>query len=903
MPPADENMPDFDSMSPEELQAWMETLAQRQGAHEGFTTDTRMDIPEIDPDSVEVEDKYIPYGKTAEEWEEIQKREKEEREARKSVQQATSPAAEPEPEQSAAAEPVTEEPAAIEPETAPAEPAAAQAAPAGDGGMPDFDSMSPEEMQAWMETLAQRQGAHEGFTTDTRMDIPEIDPDSVEVEDKYIPYGRTAEEWEEIQKREKEEREARKAAQQATSPAAAPEPEQPAAEEPAAEADGLDWLNSLASGQDEAEPETEDAFPQMDLSNLGGDLSEEGGDLELGLDIDLSALGDEDFGTDLDLESLDLGGLADEETDPMEWLDGLVEGGDGDPFGLNMAEDPTPTAEQPEAAQPVPELPTLDDTPSVPTEESDPLEWLEQLAARQGAGEDELEKTAADQSSLDALFGPRDDDAEADNDLETALPAQADGDDPADWLYQLAESQQGREPQYEDEEIAEDEDLVEADPTAQILSELNRGVSDPNAMKNWMDNLLEQGAQRTDVPDYIEEEEEDELEANIPDWLLEQVGSAPPEVFGGQASDEPSDIDDLDIDFGTDDEQEAELDMPDWLSEQMDEAGVSDVEAPSGDMPDWLTEDIPEEQPAMSADLPDWLTEDIDEEDEASTDLEAVFKPPQPSAIADDSDIDTNDSWVEAFELERQMQMQGLDEIPMEWLEGDMTTGELIAPNGEQAAVDLSPANLEPETKLPAGELETVTDWLTDAEPQTTDSMQKLDTQEDLAAAELPDWLREQQDDFLQTDEDVPDWLQEAGRETVEDVPDWLLDTVTEGTNAVEEPALPQPVAPSLPQPTQPRPMASPAPVPASNINVAETLNSAREKFGAGDIDAALQDYETLVRVNQQLDAVVGDLGKALQNSQNKHNAGIYRVLGDGLMRQGKLQQALDTYRRALNLL
>jgi hypothetical protein len=34
-----------------------------------------------------------------------------------------------------------------------------------------------------------------------------------------------------------------------------------------------------------------------------------------------------------------------------------------------------------------------------------------------------------------------------------------------------------------------------------------------------------------------------------------------------------------------------------------------------------------------------------------------------------------------------------------------------------------------------------------------------------------------------------------------------------------------------------------------------------------------------------------------------KTTPAVYRVLGDGLMRQGKLQLALDTYRKALNQL
>ncbi|MEP7292180.1 MAG: hypothetical protein ABI835_10365, partial [Chloroflexota bacterium] len=58
-----ENMPDFDNMSQDEIMAWMETLAKRQGASEGFTTAADMDIAEIDPDTVVIDEPgYIPYG-------------------------------------------------------------------------------------------------------------------------------------------------------------------------------------------------------------------------------------------------------------------------------------------------------------------------------------------------------------------------------------------------------------------------------------------------------------------------------------------------------------------------------------------------------------------------------------------------------------------------------------------------------------------------------------------------------------------------------------------------------------------------------------------------------------------------------------------------------------------------
>ena len=58
-----DNMPDFDNMSPEEIMSWMETLAKRQGASEGFTTAADMDIAEVDPSTAVIDEPgYVPYG-------------------------------------------------------------------------------------------------------------------------------------------------------------------------------------------------------------------------------------------------------------------------------------------------------------------------------------------------------------------------------------------------------------------------------------------------------------------------------------------------------------------------------------------------------------------------------------------------------------------------------------------------------------------------------------------------------------------------------------------------------------------------------------------------------------------------------------------------------------------------
>ncbi|MFN8449319.1 MAG: hypothetical protein U0521_12235 [Anaerolineae bacterium] len=56
-----------------------------------------------------------------------------------------------------------------------------------------------------------------------------------------------------------------------------------------------------------------------------------------------------------------------------------------------------------------------------------------------------------------------------------------------------------------------------------------------------------------------------------------------------------------------------------------------------------------------------------------------------------------------------------------------------------------------------------------------------------------------------------------------------------------------------------------------------------------------------MIRSSTELDAVVNELSQLVRSY--KTTAAVYRVLGDGLMRQGKLQAALNTYREALNQL
>ena len=96
-------------------------------------------------------------------------------------------------------------------------------------------------------------------------------------------------------------------------------------------------------------------------------------------------------------------------------------------------------------------------------------------------------------------------------------------------------------------------------------------------------------------------------------------------------------------------------------------------------------------------------------------------------------------------------------------------------------------------------------------------------------------------------------------------------------------------------------PLGQPPTIPPPGL--AAGFNSARGKVANGDLEAALAEYETLLRANIGLDLVVSDMNWLLAQAAFRHEAAVHRVLGDALMRRGELQSALDVYRHAMSLL
>jgi tetratricopeptide (TPR) repeat protein len=597
-----------------------------------------------------------------------------------------------------------------------------------------------------------------------------------------------------------------------------------------------------------------------------------------------------------DLSALSVGG----QDDPMAWLESLSQGQNAipglDAFALDNLAAPAAPARP---AQPV--------SPPAAQPADNPLEWLESLARRQGADSEELTTQAAldvpvpDPSLVnrgpgytDYTFEAADSASDADAlDFLSAVDSDAfdsdifsesltdEGEDTSDWLTALAA---GQVP-----------DAAPAPRTDVIQSALSQGADiPPDVMKVWMDQMLEQGASRNDVPDYVDEADDQIVPAQLPDWLIEQVG-APPEIIPAASS----------------------LPSTSPLVNQI-------VEPPAVDMPDWLREDI-------SADSDPGMEDIFAFEDEALPPAAAPIAPTAPASVAKIStselEMDTNDPWVEAFELERKLD----DEEVPSWYRAKIAALE----NGDaepSAALALAPAQLPIESELSLAEAQALPNWLDVREVGVT--LGAAPTVSAPAAApapepepitpSVPDWLRDQMPDaeaapafsadmFLSEAVEVveaeagelPDWLREAGLSTDDEIeiPAWLTETLETNETPAVAPAASAP-APVVEAAPVPQPAASPAPVvPAAQINVLAMLTQARSTFQAGQLDEAVQAYEAVIRANAGLDDVVADLSGYIKADAHKSNPALYRVLGDGLMRQGKLQQALDTYRKALNLL
>lgn len=497
------------------------------------------------------------------------------------------------------------------------------------------------------------------------------------------------------------------------------------------------------------------------------------------------------------------------------------------------------------------------------------MAWLESLAADQGAGDFNLDLSSLEpeipttpaRPQVDPQAWLRDLAAEPELDeLPTALPPVESFVEPSySWLDNI-----GREPSPAESmfggplELENPASLLDSlaaaagfeDEAVRAAPELRASQADDMSIEA-IELAISQGRV---TPDQIRRYQE---------YQMERAAQIP----------EPE-YDDIDLDAPAE-----PADIPDWLAELKPEAPPEP--APRADLPP--IESLFEAAPPVAAPtshVPDWL---VDEGSDTES-VEAIF------AV----EVNKDDPWVEALDEEYEHRTDA-DEVPDWYLRNVNDPDRIAAIEGEpldvfepepeplivQApaasviitpAVQLAEAALPSETSLPAGERQAVPPWMTALSTQTAAAVEVPAAEPEPIPAEftgLPNWL--------QTDEQPAidlDWL------PTETAPDVEPELIFEA-----EPVF------SMPSPPPPPPAA-----PAAQ----GTLEEARTRYQSGDTDGSLAIYELLVRASQSLTDVASDLSVVAKEGKNPV---AFRVLGDSLMRQGRLQEALNTYREALNLL
>ncbi len=733
-----DSTPDFDKMTPEEIMAWMETLAKRQGASEGFTTAADMDIAEVDPNTAVIDEPgYVPYGQ-------------------ENKQPAKPAAAPPEPPKAAPppARPTIQPPAAqVKPPETPRPQPASTPPPARPTIQPPAAQVKPPETQR-PQPVSTPPPAR-----------PTIQPPAAQVKPPETPRPQPVPTPPPAQARLPE-------APPPAPPTAQAKPPEPAAEvTPPVDDGALAWLESLAADQG-------DQLFNLDLSDIPETTSEPS--------------------------------VGESSVNPMTWLEDLARSQVAEPSLEKLGADEAEADEDSEKLDPF-------------AEGVNPMEWLETLAKRQGSKPEEL-TTPANMN----------------------IPAQrAERENTADWLTSLA----GEEGYNESGVTATQPAPAEEVPDEMQLEAIQNAIANGTVTREQMQYYLDQQA--------------DDLAQH-------------PEVLFDADEDEVLD----------EDEPLATAEVPDWLSEMMPPPEPEPA-APKPPIEDLFA------APAPASDMPDWLKEDALGEE--VMDLDSIFEPddapsgPTSPAVVTQGDyeVDPTDPWVEAFDLEYEQGGVGDTDTVPDWYAQNLNDPARIAAVEDQAGEalddDLQESSFPMENDLTAGQAQPIPGWATgfetvEAEPTTEGS----------------------------PFEDMPDWLRDVeATVTPDEVPDWLVETIAEPEPEPEPPPVVA-VEPPKPAPAPtPAPQPAPKPIPAQPAarliggEASAALERARDKEQSGDLEGALGDYENLIRSNVELETVVNDLTQLVRSY--KTVPAVYRVLGDGLMRQGKLQQALNTYREALN--
>ena len=506
---------------------------------------------------------------------------------------------------------------------------------------------------------------------------------------------------------------------------------------------------------------------------------------------------------------------------------------------------------------------------------------------------------------------------------------------------------------------------VEEPPVAQPaanVEELGKSEQEQEDSFAWLENLAaKQGATEgllTTPEERLEEE---------PEWVKEAKSAAPEQPVSqpsetvdelGKSEQERDDsfawLENLAAKQGA---TEGLLTKPEERMEQEPEwvrqAKELSTQQPVPPVP---SEEPVMEQPAVTDDTAAWLKGLADEEKEAepisTADQTAIWlkgleeeeKKPEPAPAADETAM-----WLKGLEEEEKQPepVSSADETAI-WfknLEETETVATESAAEPVEADMPAWMKDIEQE-EVPAEEPVVP---VQEAEPVSTEAPAAAEE------SEVPSWLSdlEQEEKPIApvNADDLPAWLRdETGEVVAEPVKieptrptDWKPSEPQQPeirfsppieeepkqpqiiySPPLEEPVQPEPEAPAPavtfeeqreqpaapPPPEQPKPTrktpSRPTPPPSGTgmpvmPGIDATLGTARSELSRSNIPGALESYARLIKKGRFLDEVIHDLREALYRYPVE--VSIWQSLGDAYMRANRLQDALDAYTKAEELL
>lgn len=516
------------------------------------------------------------------------------------------------------------------------------------------------------------------------------------------------------------------------------------------------------------------------------------------------------------------------------------------------------------------------------SEQDDAMKWLESLAQKQGAKAEELitnpaERTETAPGWVDQVENPP-----------TPLSATVDGpgtsaadqDDSMKWLENLAE-RQGAKPE---ELITDPAERIDMAPD--WVDRVGAVTSQPVAPEQPVPTPIEMPTEPSPAADLPGSPLPEAAQDDDMKWLENLAASTDAPMPGSGTDDTPPWSTPAGLEAAPTpaasepDQTAASDDTLAWLQSLATGSlpGDAVAPAPETERSPWEQEtpattappqDLPGPTPEPASEVSDWL-KNMDTQDQGQA---TPVTPPLPEAVLPEATPP-----VQSSEPSPAPPVE--DELP-EWLNaGD---------SGQQ-----SPAN---QADLP--------EWLRD---------QSADDQPP-ATAPAPAWVPAQDETVAPSspvivpNETASSAPVDSGSKVVvpgEEMPEPSGQFISfEG--AVPEPTPPPaPVVAETPVPTTPVKSSTPVPPAVRQTGLmgdkdGPALQSARDLMAHGTLDAAIGEYSKLVKRGKFLEEVIYDLKEATYS--HPVDVVIWQTLGDAYMRANQLQEALDAYTKAEELL